>query len=305
MYDIIIVGAGPAGLTAALYALRANKKVLVLEAKSYGGQIINASKIENYPGISMISGVSYAEELYQQVKKLGVEYKTETVLKVLEDKSVVTNKNTYQAKAVILAVGREKRKLKVENEDKFVGKGVSYCATCDGNFYKNKKVAVVGGGNTALEDALYLSTICSSVTLIHRRETFKADASTLKMLQERENVHFILNAQIAKLSGEEKLESIELITEDKTPKVLKVDGLFIAVGQEPQNEIFENVVDLDENGYILAKDDVHTKTPGIYVAGDARIKLLRQLTTAVSDGSIAATEAILQMRSQEKKALKK
>ncbi len=305
MYDIIIVGAGPAGLTAALYALRANKKVLVLEAKSYGGQIINASKIENYPGISMISGVSYAEELYQQVKKLGVEYKTETVLKVLEDKSVVTNKNTYQAKAVILAVGREKRKLKVENEEKFVGKGVSYCATCDGNFYKNKKVAVVGGGNTALEDALYLSTICSSVTLIHRRDTFKADASTLKMLQERENVHFILNAQIAKLSGEEKLESIELITEDKTPKELKVDGLFIAVGQEPQNEIFENVVDLDENGYILAKDDVHTKTPGIYVAGDARIKLLRQLTTAVSDGSIAATEAILQMRSQEKKALKK
>ena len=175
MYDLIIIGAGPAGLTAALYALRSNKNVLVLEAKTFGGQIINAHKIENYPGIPCISGVEYATTLYNQVKKFGAEFKFETVIRIRENKEVITNKNTYKAKAIIIATGAEKRKLGIENESNYVGKGISYCATCDGNFFKEKKVAVVGGGNTALEDALYLADLASKVYIIHRRDNFRGE----------------------------------------------------------------------------------------------------------------------------------
>ena len=179
MYDIIIVGAGPAGLTAALYAGRANKKILVLEAKAYGGQIVSAHEVSNYPGIQSISGIDYATNLYNQVIDLGVEVKFETVLSITDDKEVTTNKEKYQAKAIILATGAENRKLRIENEEEFVGKGVSYCATCDGNFYKGKDVAVVGGGNSALEDALYLSDIVSKVYLIHRRDEFRGEAKLI------------------------------------------------------------------------------------------------------------------------------
>ena len=210
MYDIIIVGAGPAGLTAALYARRANKKVLVLEAKTYGGQIINASIVENYPGIERISGVDYATALYNQVKKTGAEIKFETVTRIQEDKTVITSENNYQAKAIILATGAENRRLNINKETEFVGKGVSYCATCDGNFYKNKTVAVVGGGNTALEDAIYLSDIVKKVYLIHRRDEFRGEAKYVKDIKNKKNIELILNSTVKTLNGNDILESIDI-----------------------------------------------------------------------------------------------
>lgn len=292
MYDIIIVGAGPAGLTAALYASRANKKVLVLEAKNYGGQIVNAYEVENYPGIEKISGFDLATNLYNQVKKLGVEFKFERVIKIDKEKNVTTSNNTYKAKAVILATGAESRKLGLDREFDFIGKGISYCATCDGNFYKSKNVAVVGGGNTALEDALYLSDIASKVYIIHRRDTFKGESKYIDELNKKENVEFVLNSNVNKLNGNNNIESIEIINDKEETKKIDISGLFIAVGQVPQNEIFKDLIDLDSFGYINSLDGVHTNVKGIYVAGDARVKHLRQLTTAISDGSMAATVAI-------------
>ncbi len=295
MYDLIIVGAGPSGLTSALYARRANKKVLVLEAKTYGGQIVNANLIENYPGIPRISGFEYATNLYNQVKDLGAEIKFETVIRIEKDKSIVTNKATYKAKAIIIATGAENRKLNIDKETNLIGKGVSYCATCDGNFYKNKVVAVVGGGNKALEDAIYLSNIASKVYLIHRRNSFRGEIAYSNELIDKSNVEFIFNSNIVKLNGKDLLESIDVEDNQGNIATIDVNGLFIAVGQIPKNEIFANLIELDQSGYIKSKDGVHTNEKGIYVAGDTRVKDLRQLTTAVSDGAIAATVAIKEM----------
>lgn len=295
MYDIIIVGAGPAGLTAALYGGRANKKVLVLESKSYGGQIVNAYKIENYPGIPHISGFEYATTLYNQVKDLGVEIKFETVIKIDKEKNVETTQNKYQAKAIILATGSENRNLNLENENKYIGKGISYCATCDGNFFKDKVVAVIGGGNTALEDALYLSNIVKKVYLIHRRDTFKGEEKSVVELRSKNNVEFILNSSVVKLNGDNLLESIDIEDGDKNIKTIGLNGLFIAIGRAPKNDIFSDVVDLDENGYFESTDGIHTNVEGIYVAGDARKKELRQLATAIGDGANAASMAIKEM----------
>lgn len=295
MYDLVIVGAGPAGLTCALYALRANKKVLVLEAKGYGGQIINAHRVENYPGISSISGFEFATNLYNQVKNLGLEIKYETVIRIDEEKNIVTNKDTYKAKAIVLATGAENRKLNIEKESEYVGRGVSYCATCDGNFYKNKVVAVIGGGNTALEDALYLSDIASQVYVIHRRDIFKGESKYLDELKNKDNIEFVLNSNVIGLYGNNVLENIDIKSNDGSIRQINIDGLFIAIGQEPKNQIFANLIILDKFGYIESEDGVHTNIEGIYVAGDARVKNLRQLTTAVSDGAIAATTAISEM----------
>ncbi len=293
MYDIIVVGAGPAGMTAALYALRANKSVLVLEAKAYGGQILAADKVENYPAIKKISGYDYAKNLYDQIKKLGVDYKHEMVLDVTKNKTVVTSKATYTGKAIILATGASNRKLGLPNEEDLIGKGVSYCATCDGNFFKNKIVAVNGGGNSAVEDAIYLSAIAKKVYVIHRRDEFRAEKKLLKELKSHKNVKIITNSTITKIYGKDKLNSITIVSNDgKEDQNIPIDGLFIAIGQEPKNEIFTKVADIDDKGYFISEDGVHTKTPNIYIAGDARQKLLRQLTTAVSDGSIAAVTAI-------------
>lgn len=291
MYDIIIVGGGPAGLTAALYAARANKKILVIEAKNYGGRIINASVVSNYPGVETISGYEFATMLYEQVEKLNVDFKIETVLSIDKDKNVYTNKNKYSAKSIILCTGTQNKKLKLENEENLIGKGISYCATCDGNFYKNKIVAVIGSGNTALEDSLYLSDLASKVYLIHRKDTFTGEAKMVDEINEKDNIEIIDNSSITKINGIDKIESI-VLNDDKE---IDVDGLFIAIGQEPNNMIFKNVIDIDSKGYIKTDDGVHTNVKGIYVAGDAREKLLRQLTTAVSDGSIAATVAIREM----------
>lgn len=294
MYDIIIVGAGPAGLTAAIYALRAKKKILIFEAKTYGGQIATAALVENYPGIESVSGAEFSENLYNQVLKLGGEVKFETVLKIEENNKVITKKGEYQAKAIILATGADKKKLNIENEEEFTGKGLSYCATCDGNFFKNKIVAVVGGGNAALEDALYLSNLASKVYLIHRRDSFRADQYA-KELEEKGNVEFVYNSNVSMLYGKDKLESIDLKDNNEKITNIKVDGLFVAVGQEPKNQIFANLIELDGAGYIKTEDGVHTSKEKIYVAGDARPKVLRQLVTATADGAIAATTAIKEM----------
>ena len=296
MYDIIIIGAGPAGLTAALYALRANKKVLIFEAKSYGGQIINASKIENYPGIQNISGFDFATTLYNQVKSLNGEIKYETVTRVTENKEVYTNNGKYEAKAIIIATGSANKRLNIQNEKEYIGKGISYCATCDGNFFKDKVVAVVGGGQTAIDDVLYLSNIVSKVYLIYRGEKLNENLDKLDQIYELSNLEIILNSNVSTINGDDMLSSIEITDNNQNKKVIDINGLFIAVGQEPKNEIFNNVVDLNEKGYIESADGVHTKTEGIYVAGDTRVKVLRQLTTAVADGSIAATIAIKEMK---------
>ena len=296
MYDIIIIGAGPAGLTAAIYARRANKSVLVLEAKSYGGQILNANNVENYPGYISISGYDLATNMYNQAKELGAEIKFETAIHIDKDKKVTTNKDTYEAKAIILATGAENRKLNIPNEEDYVGKGISYCATCDGNFFKNKIVAVVGGGNTALEDAVYLSNIAKKVYLIHRRDNFRGEARYLSDIKKKDNVELILNSNVTKLIGKNILEKIVVTDNENNSKEIEINGLFIAVGQSPKNEIFANLIKINDYGYIESSDGVHTNIEGIYVAGDNRVKELRQLTTAVSDGSIAATTAIKEMR---------
>ena len=295
MYDIIIIGAGPSGMSAALYALRANKKVLLLEKDCFGGQIINASNIENYPALPNVSGYDFATNLYNQIKSLGVVLKYEEVLEVTDKKEAITRKNTYKGKSIIIATGLKKRKLNLENEDRLLGSGISYCATCDGNFYKNKKVAVVGGGNTALEDALYLSNIASKVYLIHRRDMFRGEEKLISEVKENDNIELILNSNITKINGEESLNSIEITDNRNNISKLEIDGLFIAIGNIPDNNRFKNITDLDENGYIIANQNLKTKTNNIYVVGDTRVKALRQLATATADGAIAATEIIKEM----------
>lgn len=295
MYDIIIVGAGPAGLTAAIYARRASKKVLVLEAKTYGGQIVNTLDIENYPVVEHISGFDFATKIYNQAINLGAEVVIEKVIEInnLEnEKEVITNKNSYKTKTIILATGSENRKLGLDKEDELIGKGISYCATCDGAFYRKKKVAVVGGGNTALEDALYLSNIVDTVYLIHRRDQFRGEDKTVNLLKEKDNIKFIYNSNVTKLNSNEKLESIEVTDKNGNITTIEIDGLFVAVGRIPENQNFAKIIDLDESGYIISNENCHTNVEGIFVAGDNRVKEVRQLVTATSDGAIAATEAI-------------
>ena len=295
LYDIIIVGAGPAGLTSAIYARRANKKVLVLEARTYGGQIINTPDIENYPVEEHISGFDFASKIYNQAKNLGAEISFEKVIEIKDlqkVKEVITTKKEYKTKTIILATGLENRKLNLNNEDELLGKGISYCATCDGAFYRKKKVAVVGGGNTAIEDALYLSDLAEKVYLIHRRDKFRADEIMVEKLKEKSNIEYIYNSNITKLNSNNKLESIEITDNDGSIKDIKIDGLFIAIGKIPRNQDFSNLVELDKYGYIVSNENCHTNKAGIFVAGDNRVKEVRQLVTATSDGAIAAIEAI-------------
>ena len=295
-YDIVIVGAGPAGLTAAIYARRASKSVLVLEAKAWGGQIINTPDIENYPVVPHISGADFANELYRQATALGAEVKLEKVTAVEElgkTKRVRTAQNEYEAGAVILATGSENRKLGVEREQELTGKGVSYCATCDGNFFRRRDVAVVGGGNTALEDALYLAELANKVYLIHRRDSFRGEEATVARLREKENVEFVFNATVTALLGDKRLSGVEVADKFTGEKrVLEVKGLFVAVGRIPENESFRSLIEVDEAGYAVAGENCRTKAPGIFVAGDNRTKELRQLVTAAADGAMAATEAV-------------
>ena len=295
MTDIIIIGAGPAGLTAAIYATRAEKKVLVLEAFSYGGQIINTPEIENYPAAAHISGFDFATKLYEQAKETGAEIVFEKAVEILDggnEKTVVTPKNRYTAMAVILATGSKNRKLGLANEDQLIGKGVSYCATCDGAFYRGKNVAVVGGGNTALEDALYLSNLADSVTVIHRRDAFRGESGTVSRLKQKPNVRFLYNCTVTALLSDKRLTGVEVTDKDGRKQTLSTDGLFVAIGRIPENRNFAPLLTLDEAGYAASDETCLTKTPGVFVAGDARSKPVRQLVTAAADGATAATEAV-------------
>lgn len=296
MYDIIIVGAGPAGLTAAIYARRASKSVLVLEALTYGGQIINTPDIENYPAAAHISGFEFATKVYEQAEALGAEFVFEKVVGLTDSgtvKIVKTAENEYQGKAVIIAAGSANRKLGIAGEDELVGRGVSYCATCDGAFYRGKKVAVAGGGNTALEDALYLADLAEKVYIVHRRDEFRGDDTTVNALKQRANVEFVLNSSVTKLIADKKLTAVEVtdkLTGEK--RELPLDGLFVAIGRVPENRNFAQLVALDEAGYIAAGEDCLTNVPGIFAAGDGRTKDVRQLVTAAADGAVAATAAV-------------
>ncbi len=288
MYDLIIVGAGVAGLTSAIYALRANKKVLILEKKSYGGQIIESLEVENYPGFLKISGFDLVNNIYKQVKSLGGEIKYEDVEKITFEKSVITNKNEYNAKSIILATGLVPRKLNINNEDKFIGKGISYCATCDGNFYKGLDVCVVGGGNTAMEDALYLANICNKVYLIHRRAEFRGENSLLEKLKNLNNVEIIYKEIIKSINGNENLNSITL----SDNREINVSGLFVAIGRIPNNQNFKELINLDKDGFILVNEKQETNISGVFAAGDATSNPVKQLVTATSDGAVAAINAI-------------
>jgi thioredoxin reductase (NADPH) len=290
MYDIIIIGAGPAGLTAAVYARRAGKTALVLESVTYGGQIIKTTDIENYPAEGKITGVELAKKMYEQAKELGTEFEFEEVIELKTDgdeKVVVTEDGEYRAKAVVIATGSAERKLGLENEDKYTGKGVSYCATCDGAFFKGKVVAVAGGGNSALYEALYLADLAEKVYLVHRREELRGDDILVNKLKEKGNVEFVLGSNVTELIGDEKLEAIKINDE----KVIEVSALFVAIGREPKND-FAKDVEKDESGYILADENCKTNIDGIFVAGDTRTKKVRQIVTAVSDGATAATAAV-------------
>lgn len=294
-YDIIIVGSGIAGLTAAIYGARAGKRVLVLEAKVYGGQIVESDKIENYPGIKNISGYDFAEGLYSQAVELGVEMIFEQV-KALEAegelKTAITDEGKYYGRSVIAASGLKKRKLGVEREEELTGKGVSYCATCDGAFYRGRKVAVNGGGNTAVSEALYLSDICQEVYIIHRREEFRAEKELTEKLAARENVKMLLNCEIKKLNGSEHLESIVVYDKSSGKETeFFVEGLFVCIGQVPHSDYLEGIIELDEAGYVVAGEDCHTNVAGVFAAGDCRTKSIRQLVTAAADGAIAAMKA--------------
>lgn len=299
VYDIIIIGAGTAGLSSAIYGKRAGKNVLVLEGKSYGGQIIVSPEVENYPGIKHTSGFEFATRLYEQAKSLDTEILMEEVVNIEADgnyKKVITKGNEFVSKAVIIASGVGRRKLRVENEDRFTGAGVSYCATCDGMFYKGMDVLVAGGGNTALEDAKYLSEICKTVYIVHRRDTFRAEASLIKEVEAKDNIKILLNHNVISLSGDDVLESVKIAdTVNGKESDIEVQGLFVAVGQEPQRDIYENVVKTDENGYIVAGEDCKTNVEGIYAAGDCRTKEVRQLITAAADGAVAAVMACKEM----------
>ena len=293
MYDIIIIGAGPAGMTAALYATQARKKVLVLEKEVYGGQILKADKVKNYPGFTEISGFDFANNLYNQLTNLSVEIKFEEVLEIKNDsenKTVITKKGNYTGKSVIIAAGAKNRKLNLNNEDKFIGKGVSYCTTCDGMFFKDKTVAVYGGGNSAIDGAIYLSDICKKVYLIYRQKDFKTTGENIDKLKNTKNIECIFNTNIISLLGENNLESITLKEEEKEYN-LDIDGLFIEIGYIPVSEMCKNIINTDSKGYIISGEDCKTNIEGIFAAGDIRIKDVRQLTTACSDGTVAALAA--------------
>lgn len=295
MHDIIIVGAGPAGLTAALYALRADKTVLVLEKSTFGGQITFSPQIENYPGFATMSGNEFADKLVDQVISQGAEIEMEKVTAIRDNgktKTVVTEDGEHEAKAVIIATGVKHRQTGLPNENELVGEGVSYCAVCDGAFFKGQTVAVLGGGNSALQEAVLLSEGCSKVYVIQNLDYFTGEARLVEKLKEKDNVEFIMGTVITALKGEKSLEALTLKKEaDGSESELSVDGLFVAIGLIPNNSAFAEVAGLDEWGYIDSDESCLTKTAGVFVAGDCRKKQIRQITTAAADGSVAALAA--------------
>jgi len=302
MYDIIIIGAGAAGMTSALYALRNNKTVLVLESESLGGQIATSPRLENYPSIKEISGEEFADNLFEQISALGAEVEIEKVERVekLEDKtfSVKTEYNEYFAKSVIIASGVKHKHLRTKSDrEDLVGRGVYYCAICDGPFYKGQEVAVIGDANTALQYTLLLSSYCKKVYMYTLFDKFFGDASLVKALKSKENVEVRPNTSVTDFIGDDQLTAIEYTDANGNTCKHEIPAVFVAIGQVPDNKAFENVVDLDAQGYIIADETCKTKTEGLFVAGDCRTKAVRQVSTAIGDGAIAATNASVYLES--------
>ncbi|MBQ8898766.1 MAG: FAD-dependent oxidoreductase [Clostridia bacterium] len=295
MRDIIIIGSGPAGLTAAVYARRAGKTVLVIEKETFGGQITYSPKVENFPGFPETSGSGIADKLLEQAMGFGAEIELDTVTaveKTAEGFKVIGEGAEYTCRALIIASGSRHRQLGLEGENELVGNGISYCAVCDGAFHAGAEVTVIGGGNTALQDAVLLSEICPKVTVVQNLGFLTGEACLAEKLAAKENVSFIYNTVVKRLLGEGEFTGLELYnTETGETFVHNTRGVFVAIGQQPENEAFANLVDLDERGYIVAGESCETSAPGVFAAGDCRTKTVRQAATACGDGAVAALAA--------------
>ena len=296
MHDIIVIGAGPAGMTAALYALRADKSVLLLEKENFGGQITYSPRLENYPSIMEISGNQFAEKILEQIMNHGadIELAQATAIKDMTTHKVVTTEyGDFEGKAVIIATGSKHRHLGLEGEEELIGSGISFCAVCDGSFFADKHVAIIGGGNTALQEAVMLSDICSKVTIIQNMSFMTGEKKLLAILESKNNVEMIFDTVVTDLQSKNSELCGITLKNTKTQEIssLALDGMFVAIGQAPENEYFRNITQLDNQGYIISDENCLTDTEGIFVAGDCRTKKIRQVTTAASDGAIAALAA--------------
>ena len=292
LYDIIIIGGGPAGLTAAVYAGRANKKVLVIEKGTFGGQITSSPKVENIPGFLSVTGNEFAEKLIAQAMELDAEIECMEVEKIIPGNphTVVTDDGEFQAKAVIIATGTKHRLLGLPKEEEFIGNGISFCAVCDGAFYEDKTVAVIGGGNSALQEAILLSETCKKVYVVQNLDFLTGEDKLQKTLAEKDNIELILGTVVEEFTGDEELDGINVSGNGKKFHI-DLDGLFIAIGLLPQNEAFSDVIKLDQNGYVESDENCLTNAEGIFVAGDCRTKKIRQVATAAADGATAALAA--------------
>lgn len=296
MIDVAIIGAGTAGLTAAVYARRAGASVTIFEGEAPGGQIINTPEIDNFPGLPGVSGYEYANKLFEQAQTFGAEFVFDKVKKVegsLEEGFVLTTEygTVCEAKTIIIASGVKRREMGLAGEQEYTGRGISYCATCDGAFFKGKTAAVFGGGNTAVEDAAYLANICKKVYIIHRRNEFRANKALVDEMLAHDNVETKLSFTVSAIHGDDKLTGVTLTSVDGHDEELPTDALFVAIGLIPENGVFLQLVDLDDAGYVIADETCETSTPGVFAAGDCRTKDVRQLVTAAADGAVAAVAA--------------
>ncbi len=297
MYDVVIIGAGPAGLTAAVYLRRADKNVLVLERETFGGQITHSPRVENYPGFVTMTGSELGDRLMEQVMAQGAELELDAAVSIEGtpgDYTVKGERGEYKAKSVIIAVGSEHRRLGLPKEDKFTGEGISYCAVCDGAFYAGKEVAVIGGGNSALQEAVMLSKLCTKVTVVQNLAFLTGENKLKEELEKKDNVSFIFSSVVKEIKGDDKFDGIIIEnTDTKEESLLTCDAVFVAIGQKPMNEPFKSNVSLNEYGYINAAEDCMPDgaQSGIFVAGDCRSKRIRQVATAVADGAVAALTA--------------
>jgi thioredoxin reductase (NADPH) len=299
LFDILISGGGPAGMTAAIYAARSGLSTLLLTGPAQGGQVAYTNLVENYPGFPLIYGTDLAQKLFEHVKSAGVQTAAESAVEMDltgSVKTVRTSENEYQAKAVILAQGSERRKLNIPGEQEFSGRGVSYCATCDGNFFRNRTVAVIGGGNTAIGDAIELAGLCQKVYVVSRRDKLRAMDYLVKRAKEHSNIEFLYNYLTVEIQGSQKVEHLVLKERNSgQQKVLDLDGVFVAIGVVPNSQLLEGVLPL-KNGFVEAPETCETPVPGVFVAGDLRKKELYQIVTAISDGANAAHSALLYLQ---------